>query len=298
MILGYTFLGDKTSFSSTAISVNNLETITVKNSVVNELYVTSKVGDVDNFNGIIPTDWDIDTRLHALFNDDLYGGNVDFTEEIVSSVRIKRKTAKDKDFKTIFEKEINSKEDFSISLIHYYAPVGNVSFAYVPIISGGEGEYIINTVESNFDSYFICEKDVSYPMILDTSFDKKLVQRTAIIEPMGREKPIIVRGGLTKYYTGDIECCFIECDDSGDWNIDTSWEYRNTIYDMLTNGNIKIIKDFFGNVWMMAVSSNEITESSDHYKHVITKFSVTECGDAYSINDLYYNGFIDVNIDG
>lgn len=297
MVLGFSFLGDKTSFSSTAISVNNLEAITVKNAVVNELYVTSKVGDVDNFNGIIPTDWDIDTRLHALFNDDLYGGNVNFTEEIVSSVRIKRRTASDSNFKTIYEKDINNKDDFSINLIHYYAPVGEVSFAYVPIISGGEGDYIVNTVKSDFSSYFICEKDISYPMVLDTNFNKRRIQRTGLIEPLGREKPIIFKGGKTNYISGDIECCFIE-NQNCVWKTDISWDYRNTIYDFLTNGNVKILKDYFGNVWLIGITSDEITEESDHPLHIISKFSVAECGDAHSINDLYYNGLLDTNIDG
>lgn len=302
MFIGYSFLGDSTCVFSTPTAEVNFATITVKKSIVNDLYVSETFIDKTDFSGVIPTTWDLHTRLHAYFKNDLYGGNVNFTEDIVSSIRIKRKTSKDSKFKTIYEKEVSSKDDFTIDIMHYYAPVGDISFAYVPVISGGEGDYIINTVKSNFNSYFICESDTSYPMILDTNFSKKLVQRTAIIEPLGREKPIIVKGGLTKYYTGDIECCFIELNNNSNtdcqWKVDTSWDYRNTIYDFLLNGNVKILKDFLGNEWMVSVSSDEISEDSDYYKHITTKFSVTECGDAYSTSDLYYNGLIDTNLDG
>ncbi|MEY8352624.1 hypothetical protein AALB39_04615 [Lachnospiraceae bacterium 54-53] len=297
MILGFSFAASKESFSTSPVSPENIEYLTINSSIYDEIYVSLDVVDIDDYDGSIPTEWNLDTRLHAYFKGDLHGGNVNFTESLVELIRIKRKTAKDSKFKTIYEKEINTKEDFAIDIMHYYAPAGEVSFAYVPVISGGESEYITNTVESRFDSYFICEKDVSYPMVLDTEFNKKRVQRVGLIEPLGREKAIIFKGGKTNYFAGDIKCCFIE-NVNCIWQADTSWNYRNMIYDFLTNGNVKILKDYFGNIWMIGVTSDEITEETDHPLHVISKFSVSECGDAYSTDDLYYNGLLDTNIDG
>jgi len=297
MILGYSFAASKESFSTSPAASTAIDYITIKSAIYDEMYASSEVIETDDFDGSIPSTWDNDTRLHAYFQEDLYAGNVNFTEDIVESVRIKRKTSKDSKYKTIYEKTITTKEDFAIDLMHYYAPVGSVSFAYVPVISGGESDYIINTVESKFDSYFICENNVSYPMVLDTNFNKKRIQRTGLIEPLGREKAIIFKGGRTNYITGDIECCFID-NTNCVWQTETSWDYRNTIYDFLTNSNVKILKDYFGNVWLIGVTSDEITEESDHPLHVISKFSIAECGDAYSTNDLYYNGLLDTNIDG
>ena len=297
MILGYCFAASKESFSTSPVSPEKVEYLTIKSAIYDEVYASLDMIESDEFDGSIPSEWNLNTRLHAYFKGDLHGGNVNFTESLVESIRIKRKTSRDGKFKTIYEKVVNTKEDFAIDIMHYYAPVGDVSFAYVPVISGGESDYIINTVESEFDSYFICENNVSYPMVLDTNFNKKRIQRTGLIEPLGREKPIIFKGGRTNYITGDIECCFIDNKDCI-WQTETSWDYRNTVYDFLTNGNVKILKDYFGNVWLIGVSSDEITEESDHPLHVISKFSVTECGDAYNTNDLYYNGLLDTNIDG
>lgn len=296
MFLGSTFASSKESLISSFAASSDVTDLTIANAVFDEIYSTVNVVSLTDKDYQIPAVWGFDTRLHALFQDNLYGGNVSFTESIVESIRIKKKVKGDKKFKTIYEKSITSNDDFKIELMDYYEPVGTVEYAYVPVISGGENSYITNRIESFFDSYFICEKDISYPMILDTGFEKKLTQKTSLIELLGREKPVILKGGKIRYYTGDISCTFIELKEDG-WQTHTSWDYRNGIYDFLTNGKPKILKDFLGNVYMVAVTSGDITEESDHYEHVITKFSVAECGSAYDPGDLYNNGFINADID-
>lgn len=296
MFLGSTFASSKESLTSSFAASSDVTDLTIANAVFDEIYSTVNVVPQTVKDYQIPAVWGFDTRLHALFQDNLYGGNVSFTESIVESIRIKKKVKGDKKFKTIYEKSISSNDDFKIELMDYYEPVGTVEYAYVPVISGGENSYITNRIESFFDSYFICEKDISYPMILDTGFEKKLTQKTSLIELLGREKPVILKGGQIRYYTGDISCTFIELKEDG-WQTHTSWDYRNGIYDFLTNGKPKILKDYLGNVYMMAVTSGDISEESDHYEHVITKFSVAECGSAYDPGDLYDNGFINVDID-
>ncbi|WP_313343935.1 hypothetical protein [Lacrimispora sp.] len=296
MFLGSCFASSKESLASSPASSSDISDLTIASAVYDEIFATEKVIELSEEDHTFPSVWGFDTRLHALFQGTLYGGNVSFTESIVESIRIKKKVKGDKKFKTIFEKPIRSNEDFKIELIDYYEPVGTVEYAYVPVISGGENNYITNRVESWFDSYFICEKDISYPMVLDTRFDKKLTQRTNLIELLGREKPVVLKGGKIRYFSGDISCTFIELKEDG-WQTHSSWEYRNGIYDFLTNGQPKILKDFLGNVYMVAVTSSDITEESDHYEHVTTKFSVAECGSAYEAGDLYDNGFIDADFD-
>ncbi|MTK06804.1 MAG: hypothetical protein F8N38_06960 [Hungatella sp.] len=296
MFLGSSFASSKESLTSSFASSSDVADLTIANAVFDEIYSTVNLTPITETDFKIPAIWGFDTRLHALFQDNLYGGNVSFTESIVESIRIKKKVNGDKKFKTIYEKSITSNEDFEIELMDYYEPVGTVEYAYVPVISGGENSYITNRIESFFDSYFICEKDISYPMILDTGFEKKLTQKTSLIELLGREKPVILKGGRVRYYTGDVSCTFIELTKDG-WQTHTSWDYRNGIYNFLTNGKPKILKDYFGNIYMVAVTSGDISEESDHYEHVNTKFSVTECGSAYDPGDLYDNGFINADID-
>lgn len=296
MILGRSYLGTTSSMISAIPSSSAIETLTLANAIYDETYVSVNIIDINDFVGDIPEQWTFDTRLHVLYNEDLYGGNVSFTEEIVESVRIKKRTRYDNAFKTIYEKEINSNEDFNIYGLDYFEPVGIIEYAYVPIISGGEGDYIISKVESSFDSYFLCARDVSYPLCLDMEFNKELNQDVSVVKTWGRQYPVIIKNGNLKYYSGNIKCTFIE-NVNCKWDIEYGWRYRNLIYDFLTDGKPKILKDFEGNIYMFGISSPTISESHDHYQHITSSFSVTECGNAYDVGDLYDNDFIDTDID-
>ena len=301
MFVGHTFTASSDALISPAPTAFTYEKLTITNAVFDEIYATVEV--IDNFDGTIPSTWTFPTRLHALFEGDLYGGNVNFTEEIVKSVRIKRRTAKDLKFKTIFEKSIDKNEDFAIELIDYLEPIGQVEYAYVPIISGGENDYIISKVESTFDNYFLCEKDKSYPLILDATYSQVINYETNQVKPLGRKYPITIVNGNTGYKSGDMQCLFIELKD---YNAITekSLSYRNLIYSMLTNNQPKILKDSEGNILIINITG-EITESdrqylyngSEGFYYVKTKFSWIECGDAYNVGDLYDNNLIDTDID-
>ena len=295
MFLGNSFASSDKTLVSSPVEAKNIEFLTVRYAIFGEVYASNDLIIITDFNGSVPQDWWFNTRLHVLFKNNLNGGNVNFSTDIVESIRVKRRVKGDLIFKTIYEKPIIVNDDFKINLLDYMEPVGNIEYAYVPIISGGEGDYIVSKVESKFDSYFICEKDISYPMVLDTKFSKQLNHLVGVIELPNRLKPVVIKGGITNYISGDIECTFIENQDCK-WLVDSSWEYRNQIYQFLTNGKPKILKDFEGNAWMIAVTSG-ISEDSDHYQHVKSKFSVTECGETTSIGDLYDNSFIDTDID-
>lgn len=295
MFLGNTFASSNKSLVSSPVEAKSIEKLTVRFAIFGEIYAGNNVISLDDFNGAVPSDWGFDTKLHALFQGDLHGGNVNFSTDVVESIRIKKRTKGELIFKTIYEKPINTNEDFGINFLDYLEPVGTIEYAYVPIISGGEGDYIISKVECEFDSYFICEKDIAYPMVLDTAFKKQLNHLVGVVELPNRLKPVVIKGGITNYISGDIECTFIENRDC-EWLVNDSWEYRNQIYQFLTNGKPKILKDFEGNTWMIAVTSG-ISEDSDHYQHIKSKFSVVECGEVSSVGDLYDNGFIDTDLD-
>ena len=154
MFLGHTSSAGKYSVGFQAQNAAVYESLTIQNAVFDEVYGTTKV--IENFDGTAPKNWTFETILHALFQNDLLAGNVNFTEELVQEIRIKRRTPKDTSFKTIYTKTINKNEDFSIELMDYAEPSGTIEYAYVPVISGGEGDYIISKVISAFNSYFLC----------------------------------------------------------------------------------------------------------------------------------------------
>ncbi len=303
MFCGLTFASSSESLVSYAAPPKTIDKIQIENAVYDEVYATVKVIELDDFDGAIPADWDFNTRFHALFSNSLHAGNVQFTEDIVDSIRIKKRTEKDNKFQTIYEREIRNKDDFHIDIIDYLEPIGNIEYAYVPVISGGENKYIINSVKSAFDSPFLVEKGSSYPIILDGKYSETINYESAQVKPLGRKYPITIVNGNTGYKTGDIEGGFIEL--KGDtFNIGNALDYRTIIQKFLTNKRPKIYKDVDGNVMMISVTSNISETSRSFYYHggekiyyVKSKFSYTECGDPYYVGDLYDNNFIDANVD-
>lgn len=301
MFVGHIFAASSDSLISHAPIAFTYEAVTIQKAVYDELFATVDV--IRDFDGSIPSNWTFDTRLHALFEGDLFGGNVDFTEKMVESVRIKRRTDKDNKFKTIFEKKINQNADFAIELIDYLEPIGTIEYAYVPVISGGENDYIISKVESIFDHYFLCEKDKSYPMILDAAYNQTINYETSQVKPLGRKYPITIVNGNTGYKTGTMECLFLKLKDS-DPATEDSYHYRTLIYSMLTNNQPKILKDSEGHIMIVNITG-EISESdrqylynqSDGFYYVKSKFNWVECGDAYHVGDLYDNNLIDTDLD-
>lgn len=295
MFFGQSFSGSSRSMISVPPVPTTVSAITFKNAIYDESYSSLAVINATTFNGAIPQEWTFDTRLHPTFKGNLYGGNVAFSEDIVESLRIKVRTKKANKFQTIYEKMIYSNEDFNIKFIDYNEPCGTIDYMCVAVISGGENQTFVNSIESKFEYHFLCERGVSYPMCLDTEVSKQLNQRVSVVETWGRRYPLIVKNSNTKYYSGNVKCTFIELGEN-DYKVNSAWDYRNTVYDFLTNGHPKILKDYDGNIYMISVTS-EITEESDHPQHYTTSFDFSECGDAYYVGDLYDNNFIDIDLD-
>ena len=301
MFVGFAIAGSHHTTKSVTPDKLTYNTLIVKNAVYDNIYSTSDV--IENFDGSIPDNWNYDTYLYAKFENDLYGGNVSFTESIVDSVRIKRRTEKDSVFKTIYEKEINVNEDFQIEFIDYLEPVGTIEYAYVPVISGGESNYISNSVVSDFDNFFICEKDRSYPMIINAEYNQTINYESSNVKPLGRKYPITVVNGNTGYKTGEMSATFVDYTNCI-LDVANAFEYRNIVYDMLINKQPKILKDHEGNLLIINIIEN-ITEDGRQYLYqgqegfyyLTTKFNWVECGNAYSIGDLYDNNLIDTERD-
>lgn len=297
------FAASGATLISHAASDVTISKMVIKDAVFDEVYATAAVIKKENFDGSTPDEWTFDTRIHALFRGDLYGGNVSFTESIVELVRIKKRTAKDTKFQTIYEKPIHVNDDFAIEFIDYLEPAGTVEYAYVPIISGGENDYIITTAESQFDNCFLVEKGKSYPLDLDESYTETINYETGQVKPLGSKYPVIVVNGNTGYKSGEMGGTFIELKNN---QVDAigAFDYRHLVYDFLTNARPKIFKDVDGNLLMINISG-AITESnraycyhnSDGIYYVTSKFNYVECGDPYDTGDLYDNDFIDTFVD-
>lgn len=281
------------SADATPTNIGNVTSITLDNGVYDSLYATNEV--IENWDGSISYEWNYNTVLFAEFKNNLYAGNVDFSIDTVTSLKIKRRKLGEYLYKTICEIPIHSNADFTFQRYDYLAASNQeYEYALVPCFGGTDGAAKSNVVKSEFEGVFLVEKDISYQAFLNMSLTHKRVRGGSSITTLGRRTPFHVSNGLSNYTAGSLSATYIAPNGDGSYDVDNGWKYREDINDFLTNGKPKILKNFEGKIWIVYVLEDTINESEkDHYQNIITSFDWFEVGDANNISDLYINGFID-----
>lgn len=301
IILGSTACGDKNSMMSTPTTVNNINDIRMQNGVFDELFITTQV--YTTWDGTIPQDWDFDTKIHALFQKSLFGGNVDFTSETVSSILVKKRRVGELAWKTFFEIPINSNQDFNFIRNDYYNRSGcEYQYCLIPTLNGVEGNYSSNhnmsTILSKFDGIFLVEKEVAYHAIIDISIQEERIFTSSKLEPKGRKKPLVIYNGDTNYREFNIDASFVYMkEDACTFDIENSREYREKVDNFLSNKKPKIFKAFDGRMALVCIVDSISHSENGHPLNITTSLTAAETGDCESINDLYDNNFIDCDRD-
>ena len=311
MFLGVTMTGSMAASKNIVEPTTKINTITLKDAQFNEIYATNysdgfKWKDLDN--------WGYGTLLHANFKDSLSGGNITWSADVISEIRIKKRYEGDTVWKTIYSKTgIEDSDDFDIDFIDYLEPSNKViEYKYVPVFNINSQNVDMDsegtTVESKFDEWFIIGQyelnsegkmiNEVHPMIVDFSSTPTLNRQTATITTLGSKYPFVNTNGMTKYYSGSTTCTFVEvCVNGTGVDAENAWKYRNSIDDFLANGYPKIIKSFEGDMRLVSTHDEITHQENGDYRNVSTAFQWSEVGDPTSVGDLYDNGFINTDID-
>ena len=290
MFMGRYYCGSAESLSSTPTNIQDITYVEISNGIYDELFST------DNANIEISDTsktWDFDTRFYAKFQGNLMAGNVDYAASLVSSVRIKRRKNDEHQWSTMFEIPIETNDDFEFELEDRYAQGSqDYYYAMVPVIEHVEGNINKNSIRSEFDSYFILDKDISYPIIFNTSLNIELNRNIGIVNTLGRKYPFVISNGLSQYKTGTLNFALAQIIDC-DIDTENGYNYRTQFEEWITNGKPKILKDWTGQIFMMDIT-NGIPIDHSYYKLPSYQIQFTEIGNPLDENDLYFNGFIDV----
>ena len=292
MFCGTAFCGAIHSVDSTPTKLGDIISLTLDNAIYDSIFATGVVA--LDWNGQVRYDWDYHTYLYAAFQNDLYGGNCDFTIDNVDMLKIKRRKKGEHVYKTLYEVPIKSNEDFTFQRYDYLAAANQkYEYAIVPCFGGVEGTTRSNSVLSEFEGVFLVERDVAYQALLNMELTHKRVKSGSSVTTLGRRMPFHVSNGASNYTAGSLSATYIPHKD-GQYDVDNGWKYREDINDFLTNGKPKILKNFEGKIWIIYILEDTIDETQkDHYQNVVTSFDWNEAGDANNTADLYYNGFID-----
>lgn len=295
---GFGICGYQHSADYTVTAVEDITSVKLTKAAFDELLITKNVS--FDYTNAISEEWDFDTILHALFNGNLHAGNVDFTVEQVSKIRIKRRKINSYDWITLFEVPIQDVDDFDFERIDRFAR-GNQEYEYalVPVLGDAEGNLNTNSIKSEFDGVYLMEKELGYGSRLEVSLSTQKNRPSAIINTLGRKMPYVVSNGLNNYYSGSVSTIFVNQNPvTCQFDTERSWEYRDSIMEFLCDGNPKILKHEDGRMWLVQITGSPSESESPHPDFPTTTFEWVEIGSAESSTALYSNNFIDVNVEG
>lgn len=292
-LLSGMFCGDNHSFDYTPTAVSEIKTINLYNGTYDELFASKNTSmSYDESSKV----WDFDTVLYAKLQNSLFGGNVLFTSDTVNEVRIKRRKKGTYDWDTIFQIDIKTNDDFKFERFDRYAR-GNTEYEYtlVPVLSTIEGNLNTSSIISDFEGYYLLDKETIHHIFLNTSLSYQRNQNSTTLSTLGRKYPFHVSNGNNNYTSGELQATFIDMGEDNDLNTVDGWKYREEIDNFLTNGKPKILKDDQGKMWMIAIVDNIPQDFSEHWNMPIHTITWTEIGNCDDTADMYDNNFIDID---
>lgn len=291
--LGYNFCQDKDSLSPTSTHTNTLTVVTLKNGIFDYLGISKNINQSYNADKFT---WDYDTILNAEFNGNLHAGNAEFLLDNLSAIRIKRKKNTEFDWITLKEIPINTVEDFNFIYLDNYASARETyNYALVPIYGQEEGNYIVNSIYSNFNGLFVVDKENNIQLYKEwENSSKQQVQKIGQFEPFGEQYPTIIKNGKLNYKQGSVRA-FASISNLPNVDIDLERKHLDVINNFFSNGNAKIMKDSNGNSYLIMITDNinqsDIKSMGNALSYI--EFNWIEIGNVNSQRDLYNNNLVD-----
>lgn len=294
--VGYNFFADGDALNSAPSNIDNITTIQLTNAIYDHVNVTKNTS--TQVTTTIPTTWDYDTIMDASFEGNLNAGNVDFLIEQISAIKIKRRVQGEFNWLTLKTIPINTVEDLTFAFNDNLNQNGvQYDYAFVPILEDVEGNYIINSIFSQFNGVFIGDAESIYKFFYEVEYGSNARnQQVGIFQVLGKQYPVLVANGALSYESGSVTATILNDDYEQTGVIDRNaiTQQKDALKDYLTNRKAKILKDWNGNIWLCIVNSNINVSYKSKFGMGIPsiQFNWTEIGDATNQQDLYNNGVI------
>lgn len=265
------------------------------------LWVSKDVDSEIDFN--IPPEWDFNTIMYAVFDENAEAGNIDWTLDTVSHLVVRRRPVGEYDWITIQVKEINDIEDFYFRGYDITTESLEYEYAVFPMLDGAEGMYTSAIVDSRNTNLVIADSTAIYKTIITDGFCDTTDQAPNSVVPTLYEKyPTIIRNTNAAYEEITVTATFLPVDEDGNcieyedlMKDNRLWVlYNKKFKEFLMNGKTKILKNVDGQAWLVYVTT-PATDAADtvYYNRKLT-FTCTEVGSLKSEEDLFEAGLLNV----
>ncbi len=292
IFLGTTFCSGKYSLSSPTAKLADITAIQLFDGTYNHLLVSTNpsctVKDFDS-------GWTYDTKLNASYDENLEAGNSGFSLNTTEYMVIKRREAGTQNWLVIYSQKVKDREDLNVHIKDTYARAG-VEYEYcISSYAGGvENCYVIQNVYSDFDGYFITDKDELYGTIYDVDgCDTSRNITSQVLQLLNSKYVSVVSNSSANYDSGSITGTFLKIDRDG-VDAESSLKYRQSFKDRLANKKPLILKVSDGRIWMIKVINTPTDNQGGHPDLRQITFEWVEIGDVNDMKSLYYAGLSDV----
>lgn len=293
IFLGTTFCSGRYSLTPPAIKIPALQAIQFFDGVYNQIFLSTDIS-----KSIGESGWTTGTLMNAEFADSLDAGNSFFSLNSTDHIVIRRREVGTSDWIVIYVHEVHSKDDFNIRLRDTYARAGvEYEYSVSSYLNGVENNYLIQNVYSDFQGFYITDKDCLYGTIYDVDgCDTSRNITSQVLELLNSKYMTVVSNSDLNCDSGSISASFFKTDDDlAAPDSQESLKYRNAFKDRLANRKPLILKIDDGRIWMIRVSSNPNDTMNGHRDLRQISFEWVEIGDVNDMKALYMNGFSDVD---
>ena len=275
------------SICNTCVPIDSITSVTLQSGIYDDIFCSDNPDKNTK-------DWDYDTRFYARFQNNLFAGNVDYSANNVSLMRIKRRKNNEHEWIKIHEIPISNNDDFDFEHFDRFAQASqDYYYALIPVINSVEGNMSKSQIFSEFNSYFITDKTISYPIIFNTSISLEIQRQTSTVNTVGSKYPYVISNTTNQYKKGSLQFSLIPIEDCLP-TTNGSYAYRQNFEEWITNGEPKILKDWTGQIFMIQVI-DAIPIDCSFWQLPSYTLNFVEIGNPLNENDLYYNNFIDIN---
>ena len=259
-----------------------LNTMEITGGIFENITLLKGVQDITDGDYIVQ--WDSDT----LFNCDfvtIYGGNpAGYNVDNISFIEIKRQKVGDSEWITLVKIPVSEPSDLEFEHHDYFNQHGILyNYAIVELdLAGNESTYQMAQIQSCFDKVFIVDEHNSYDLTNMTNYNSyQRNQQTGVYETFGRKYPITVMNSVLDYYSMTTNAYLIKDNTTNDFDYIQQRNYIDGFTKFLNNKKAKILKDYNGNIWLIAINGaptiSPISELGNSIAQV--SFNWVEIGD-------------------
>lgn len=295
IFLGTSFWGDINSLMPPSSNMKPIVSVQIFDGTYNQLFLSSNPNlTVKNFDN----EWTFDTKMNADFDGSLDAGNSSFSIKNTDHVVIRRREKNTIKWITIYVKEIKAVDDFAIHIIDKYTRAGiEYEYCVSSFVNGVENSFIIENVYSDFDGFYITDKDCIYGTIYDLDgCDTSRNMSNQILEMLNSKYVSVVSNSSLNYDSGSVSGTFICINNNHEYEAKESLQYRSDFKNRLVNKKPLILKLSDGRIWMIRVVGNPTDNMEGHRDIRKISFEWVEIGDVNDMKTLYKNGFSDVDL--